>query len=76
MLAHEYSWHDAIYLAHSSEGCGAANVDGQKAKLDSWARLIKAGYFCFWVRNAACGSGTEKPAEFEQLELPVKNTLI
>lgn len=32
MLIHEYSWHDAVYLADSSDGCGAANIDSQKAK--------------------------------------------
>lgn len=32
MLAHEYSWHDAVYLADSSDGCGAANIDSQKAQ--------------------------------------------
>lgn len=41
MLAHEYSWQDAICLAHSSEGCGAAATGGQKkVKLDlerDWA---------------------------------------
>lgn len=30
MLTHEYSWHDAICLAHSSEGCGAAGTGGQE----------------------------------------------
>lgn len=32
MLIHEYSWHDAVCLADSSDGCGAANTDHQKAK--------------------------------------------
>lgn len=32
MLIHEYSWHDAVYLADSSDGCGAANTDHWKAE--------------------------------------------
>lgn len=32
MLIHEYSWHDAVYLADSGDGCGVANIDSQKAK--------------------------------------------
>lgn len=32
MLIHEYSWHDAVYLADSSDGCGgAANIGGRGA---------------------------------------------
>lgn len=32
MLTHEYSWHDAVYLADSSDGCSAANIQLKKAK--------------------------------------------
>lgn len=32
MLIHEYSWNDAVYLADSSDGCGAANIERRKAK--------------------------------------------
>lgn len=32
MLIHEYSWHDAVYLADSSDGCGAANMERRKAR--------------------------------------------
>lgn len=63
MLIHEYSWHDAVYLADSSDGCGAANVDGQKAK-QIHEEDQKGWLFLFFrcAHTAYCNR-TKKPAE-------------
>lgn len=38
MLIHEYSWHDVVFLAESSDGCRAANI-GKNSEVGSQGRL-------------------------------------
>lgn len=47
MLIHEYSCHDAVYLADSSDGCGTGNVDPRKARQIHKEDFLRVGYFCF-----------------------------
>lgn len=45
MLTHEYSWHDVVFLAESSDGCRAANIGKNNSEVGS-RKTLKAGDVC------------------------------
>lgn len=66
MPAHEYSWHDVVFLAESSDGCRAANTGKNQQRGGFAGKARKAA-------DARRGTGEEAETKnaAKQLECPL-----
>lgn len=62
MLIHEYSWHDAVYLADSSDGCGAANIDKHRRAKQIHKEDYKSQLFLFSLHTESLVTEPRNPA--------------